>query len=259
MSPRLLRPRAAGGDSDVLNYIAAVELADGQQLEQAVKDAIRDFILGCKTDGIWSAIKSSCIMMGARTLSGALTPLVGPAPTNFNFVSGDYDRKTGLVGNGSTKYLDTNRSNNSDPQDNAHISVYVGSHDVTNKIFINAGSFADGARGIAFFNGQTQFLCNSVSILPFGLAIPIAGAFAGASRNGSSSVTVRTGSNSQFFTTASGTPSSSNVWVFRWNGAGSPSHSTARISFFSVGESLDLSRLNTRVSNLVAAIGAAIP
>jgi hypothetical protein len=102
-------------DPEITAYIAAVETADGQALEPAVKTAYINFILGCKADGIWNAIKASCILAGARTLTGALVPLAGTAPTSFNFVDGDYNRKTGLVGDGSTKYLDSNRNNNADP------------------------------------------------------------------------------------------------------------------------------------------------
>jgi len=90
-------------DADATTYFAAVEAADGQSLESGVKTAINDFIVGCKADGTWSALKASCILAGARTLSGALVPLAGTAPTNYNFVSGDYNRKTGLVGNGYSK------------------------------------------------------------------------------------------------------------------------------------------------------------
>jgi len=121
-------------DPDAAAYITAVEAADtaaGQTggLEEKTKIAIDNFVLGCKADGIWSAIKASCILAGARTLSGALVPLAGTAPTNVGglFLSGDYNRKTGLVGDGSTKYLDSNRANNADPQNNAHFSIYQSS------------------------------------------------------------------------------------------------------------------------------------
>jgi hypothetical protein len=77
----------SGLDADAATYIAAVETEDAQALESAVKTAINDFVVGCKADGIWDAIKSSCIMAGARTLSGALVPLKGTGPTNFNFVT----------------------------------------------------------------------------------------------------------------------------------------------------------------------------
>jgi hypothetical protein len=101
-------------DPDAAAYITAVETADGQALEEKTKIAIDNFVLGCKADGIWNAIKASCILAGARTRLGALTPLVGTAPTSFNFVDGDYNRKTGLVGDGSTKYLDSNRAQQGD-------------------------------------------------------------------------------------------------------------------------------------------------
>jgi len=84
-------------DADASTYIEAVEVADGQALETGVRYAINDFVIGCKQDGIWDAIKASCIMAGARTLDGALVPLVGTAPTNYNFVAGDYNRELSLI------------------------------------------------------------------------------------------------------------------------------------------------------------------
>ena len=84
-------------DTNASAYIDAVEAADGQALETATRYAINDFVIGCKQDGIWNAIKASCILSGARTLAGALVPLVGTAPTNNGFigVGTDYVRKTG--------------------------------------------------------------------------------------------------------------------------------------------------------------------
>jgi hypothetical protein len=62
-------------DEDAGNYIQAVETADAQALEPATRKAINNFVIGCKQDGIWEAIKASCILAGARTLDGALVPL----------------------------------------------------------------------------------------------------------------------------------------------------------------------------------------
>jgi hypothetical protein len=61
-------------DTDAAAYITAVETADDQTLEEKTKIAIDNFVLGCKADGIWTAIKASCILAGARTLNGALVP-----------------------------------------------------------------------------------------------------------------------------------------------------------------------------------------
>jgi hypothetical protein len=51
------------------------------------------------------------------------------------------------------------------------------------------------------------------------------------------------------------------LFVFAQNtiSTGAQSHTTSRFAFYSIGESLDLAALDTRVSNLITAIGAAIP
>ena len=128
-------------DEDAGNYIQAVETADAQALEPATRKAINNFVIGCKQDGIWTAIKASCILAGARTLAGALVPLVGAAPTNNGFIGigTDYVRKTGLVGNGSTKYLDSNRNNNTDPRDSNHNSIFISTAGTGIEIYAGAG------------------------------------------------------------------------------------------------------------------------
>ena len=65
-----ITPNWSPADADAAAYITAVETADGQALENGVKVAIDNFVLGCKQDGIWTAIKASCILAGARTLAG---------------------------------------------------------------------------------------------------------------------------------------------------------------------------------------------
>jgi hypothetical protein len=79
-------------DEDAGNYIQAVETADAQALEPATRKAINNFVIGCKQDGIWTAIKASCILSGARTLAGALVPL---APVNNTTVA--TSSATGLI------------------------------------------------------------------------------------------------------------------------------------------------------------------
>jgi hypothetical protein len=81
-------------DSDAQAYIDAVESADGQALETDVKEAYNNFFVGLKDDGLLTDLSACCLLLGARTIAGALTPLVPsmPSPTNNNFVSGDYSR-----------------------------------------------------------------------------------------------------------------------------------------------------------------------
>jgi len=243
-------------DSDASTYIDAVETADGQALETGVRVAINDFVLGCKQDEIWDAIKASCILAGARTLDGALVPLTGGAPTNFNFVSGDYDRETGLVGDGSTKYLDSNRNNNSDPQNSKHLSVYRTEPETRNTtralIGLNSGSELLSIATTRFYriNGSQGAETDATAIT--GLV--------GGSRPTSSITQARYAGVTTDYAANSTSPISGNTFVFGRNLSDAVnSASDARISFYSIGESLDLALLDTRVSNLMTAIGAAIP
>jgi hypothetical protein len=229
-----------------------VETADGQPLEFGVAKAINDFVVGCKLDGIWSAIKASCILAGARTLNGALIPLVGTAPTPFNFDlvnNTDYNRKTGLVGNGSTKYLDSNRADNADPQNSKHLSVYAS---VVGSPYL--GELVSNRTALTANVGNT-FIGTRINSTD-GTIGPshVAGLLAG-SRISTSIITWRSGGLSSDATNTSQSGAAGNLMIFRT----SAGYSTARLAFYSIGESLDLARLDTRVSALITAIGAAIP
>jgi len=261
MSPRLLRPRAsrsvAGFDPAAAAYITAVETADGQALETAVKNAINSFVLGCKADGIWSSIKASCILMGARTLAGALTPLVGSAPTNNGpFVSGDYNRKTGLAGNGTSKYLDTTRNANADPQDNFHMALFLGEAIVTSSISMGAGAASTGSTMIQGANWRNRS----------GTGDPLASTgtqsgFFGMSRASSSEFIGRNNGTSTTFSRASQTPHNGNILTHARNSGTNVAglFSAMRLSYYSIGESLNVAALDSRVSALSTAIAAAIP
>jgi hypothetical protein len=235
-------------DNDAWGYISRVEAADGQILEQPVRNAITNFVIGCKTDGIWTAIKASCILSGARTLSGALVPLVGTAPTNFNFVSGDYNRKTGLVGNGSTKYLNSNRADNADPQNSIHLSVYCSSISTgAANYYIGSGIYTHIRTG----NARNR---NNITDLSF---IDATG-FKGTSRNNSASFSFRVSSSTTSASLSSSAGTSQDHHVFKRadiNGQ----YIDARLSFYSIGESLDLALLDARVTTLMNALAAAIP
>ena len=254
---------ATAYDPDALAYITAVETADGQALETGVKDAINAFVVGCKADGIWSAIKASCILAGARTLNGALRPLVGTAPTNFNFVAGDYNRKTGLVGSNHIKYLDSNRANTADLQNNQALSVYVTTSDSgAAAAYIGTGGGAttgtthfgvDPTLAFAFFrsrNASTQSRSGAQSAT---------GLF-GMSRASTSEFTFRVNGSSTTASVTSEAPASGNVYVFGRNVSNAISlPSNGRLAFYSIGESLDLALLDSRVTTLINAIAAAIP
>jgi hypothetical protein len=242
-------------DADAIAYVNAVEAADDQLLEFGVGKAINDFVVGCKLDGTWSAIKASCILAGARTLTGALVPLVGTAPTNFNFVSGDYNRKTGLVGDGSTKYLDSNRAQNVEPQNNIHLSAYVSQRNKVssvNQFIIGDNAFTSaGSLHIVDRDADTGSRMRAAAFNGGGPVMAAPTLF-GATRDNASSYTRRVNSSSEVVTQNSDGASVFSTRVF-------PSATNARIAFYSIGESLDLALLDTRVTALITAFGVAIP
>ncbi len=258
------RPGFSGlTDADAITYVAAVEAADGQALEFGVGKAINDFIVGCKLDGTWNAIKASCILAGARTLTGALVPLVGTAPTNVNFVAGDYNRKTGLVGDGSTKRLNSNRDHQTDPQNSRHLACFVGaiSTSATNGLLMGSPY---SATGWSYLISRTSS-ATPANVYEFGLVqgtypagVTRSVGFVGASRDNSSTYSGRAGGSTAIYTAASQSPNAGTVLVFAAS-TFTGDHTNARLAFYSIGESLNLALLDTRVSALIAAIGAAIP
>lgn len=268
---RLMRPKAAAVpagpsyDSDAAAYIAAVESADGQSLETAVASAINDFVVGCKADGIWSAIKASCILCGARTLSGALTPLVGSAPTNNGpFVSGDYARggaTPGLKGNASTKYLSSGRADNVDGQNDCHRAVWVSTLNSANfQIYFGARS-ADFATMTEYFPYRFSIYTESARCRSAGgigvETSPESAGFKGVSRSAAASFIARSNGATQTCTeTSSSTSFSGAVQIFSTTGG--VNKSDGRIAFYSIGSALTLTTLESRVSTLITAIGAAV-
>jgi len=238
-------------DSDAAAYITAVETADGQELEEKTKIAIDNFVLGCKADGIWPAIKASCILAGARTLAGALVPLVGTAPTNVSFVSGDYNRKTGLVGDGSTKYLDSNRNNNADPQDNQHNAVWASSV-ATGLAIASNPVLVIGASGIGLGGRKSR---NLSALLGINMQIGLCGI----SRSASADFNYRVGGANNLSVQVSQTSSAGSIIILgdRTDGAGL--YGNHRLAFYSIGESLDLALLDARVTTLINAFAVTIP
>jgi hypothetical protein len=249
-------------DADAIAYVNAVEAADGQLLEFAVGKAINDFVVGCKLDNTWSAIKASCILAGARTLAGALVPLVGTAPTNVNFVSGDYNRKTGLVGDGSTKYLNSNRAGNADPQNSFHATVYAQTAATpSSSTQLYFGNFplptAVGASNMGI-SSNLVFYRNRNQNFDFGSGSTATGLI-GSSRSLSTEYVGRANSANTTFIRSSETPASSNILLYRDGSTTSPFYSNVRLAFYSIGESLNLALLDARVTDLITAFGVAIP
>ena len=254
-------------DSDCLTYLAAVASADGAGVETSVAVAVDAFFRAVKDAGIYSDLKACCILAGARTITGALVPLAGTAPTSNGFVSGDYSRTDGITGDG-TSYLDSNRANDADPQNDQHIAVWISTLPTGTSAL--AGSRANaGGVGVGE-TGGSQLIYTTDPSLTFRIhtADTTGGAFAsaatgffGATRTASDETIARNGGADVSSSVTSETPNADDIHVFQRSGPTGNVPTDATLSFYSVGTdigSAGLAALDTAVSNLITAIGNAL-
>lgn len=251
--PIAMPGRPAGLDDDAASYLSAVESADGQPLENAVAVAVNEFVVGCKLDGIWQSFVSMGFLCAARTLGGALVSLVGPNPANVNFVSADYSRKTGLVGDLASKQLNIAVDTRLIPRDSISFAVLAKTLGTTGRALIDSGRANAGASGIF---SAANFRCRSLTLDTF--PSTTANNFFAFSRNSSGSVFARRGRLNAMRERAAETPSFGSLSLF--NVSVTPNlFCDARISFWSAGFALDIEKLEQRVLQFDAALGAAIP
>jgi len=248
-------------DADALDYLARVKAADGAGVETAVAVTVDAFFRDAKESGVFSALKACCILAGARTLAGALVPVVGDAPTNVadGFVQGDFSRTAGLTGDGATTYLDTGRTQNSDPQNDVHISVFITASKTAADVR-HAGTTDTSALSYLLLYEDNSFTgayvsSNSITDVSNRTGVNLVGG----TRDSSSQQTARVDGVSNTTTFASKAPSTLNSYVFcrNFNGAAN-AFSDATIAFYSIGTSLSLADLETAVTSLMTAIGNAL-
>lgn len=269
VSKALTADGASGGsayvvaDSDAASYITAVETADGQSLEDGVKQAIDEFVQGCKSDGIWSDMTDVVLLAGARTLDGILVPLKGTAPTNNNFVSGDYSRTGGLTGNGSTKYLATNTLDSDYPQNDYHQACWVSTLGTAgDEMSVSAANtVADSIARTT--SGLFRLRSNNLSHTHSQTALA---GLIGFSRSNSTAGIARMSGVSDAVTQASASPdvdipryvfgisSSTTIGVTGTVG----NFYDGQIAFYSLGTNLSLASLDSRVGTLLTDIGLAL-
>jgi hypothetical protein len=255
---------------DYLDRVTAADVAAGntQGLEPGVADGFSVAIEGLVASAMLgvsggvisqaaSKIKAMCFMCGARTLSGCLVPVVGPAPTNFNFTEPRYNRKTGLLGDGVSMYLNSNRNNNVDPQDNKHIAVFsVGSWSPIVALGCGPATNELGATNIGF-TGTSAFARITARVSPNTFGPSSFSGFLGASRSIAGQYQARCNALTTIIGNVSITPFAGDLFIFSTTGGALPS--SARLSFYSIGESLDLAVLDARISTLMATLATVIP
>ena len=263
---------------DYLDRVTAADVAAGNSLglELAVTNALSSYLqdlvainyLGVSGGIIAEAaslMKGSCILAAAQTVAGCLTPVVGAAPTNINFVSADYNRKTGLLGNGlttaSNKRINSNRLATADGQNDCHIAVYATAASTQTASFpiLIGGNNAQYCIGFTASSKAYYWRAKSGTTNTSGTH---ASGFIGLSRAASGSFSARYGGATQTLTSNSTAASAVPVLIFAGNNSLNTvfsEPSSPRLSMYSIGSAITLSLLDARTATLMADLAAAIP
>jgi hypothetical protein len=179
-----------------------------------------------------------------------------------NFVSGDYNRETGLIGDGSTKYLNSNKAGDSEALNSYHMAAWqtvAGTITATSTsllgdtsgVSVEATILAFTAAGGNAFIGRNRNSTVSTHVSATRTTI----GFFGNSRSVSSEYILRGDGTNSTFAVASDSRAPRNVTVFARDGS---FFTNARLSFYSIGSAIDLALLDTRVGTLMTDIDAAI-
>jgi len=250
-------------DADAIDYLSRMATADGAGVEVGVATAVDAFFKDAKELGVFSALKACCILAGARTITGALVPLAGTAPTaQGGWAAGDYSRTAGMTGDGNALYLDSNYSNAEDDVDDQHMSVYISESASVGGGYIgvaegsSTGATHFGISGV----GGTFFIRNKTSSADTTGDADSTG-FAGMSRASSSGYVFRSGGVTDEITQASQSSFIADIGVFARQPHTTSQMTDATFAFYSVGTdigSAGLVDLDTAVTNLITAIGEAL-
>ena len=260
MSPRLLRPIASGVHPDAAAWRSAV-VANGGSVSASTMRAVSTFCAAIDAAGIRDRYYRLSLMCGTG-LNAALVPLYrGPTfggtqygnatDTNVGpFVSGDYvetGASGGLVGNGTSKRLDTGLSSGSLPSIlSGHLSVYMRANAIsaTNGLVMAD----DGTNRVGFFLRPSQTLrgtwaeiVNSASNNESSFAPGYDTSLYTFTRTAADESVIYEGSSSANTNTVSVSPGvCSQPWfVFASNANGVASNfSTARLAGYSIGTGL---------------------
>jgi hypothetical protein len=252
-------------DPDALDYINRVQAADlaaGNTqggLEEGVKNAINDFVIGCKKDGIWGKIATSAIFCGARKIAGALQKLTGttnPAVsmTSYGFIDNDYSRNLGILGTNTasdSKYIDTGFDVSYSaypgwPTNSVHAAAYVGT--AANGVIMASASSTPGIAEICIrpFHATTSASRARDSSGQYVESRTLGAGFVMVDRQGNSGsyfsqeggqTTPRSASIANYSTTIP----NNTVWLFRRNTGGTlttAAQFAGRILYFSLGRSI---------------------
>jgi len=251
-------------DPDYTAFYARV-IAAGGSLTTTEQTATLQLVLDLKAYGIWAKIKAAYPMVGGGTgttaaRQAACSQNLKSSSFTGTFTSGWTFASTGVQGNGSSAFMNTNLNTLSElTQTNTHLSVYVRNN-------VNAGSPYDfGNASNAGLTTNPTFLITrySTSLAYIGIAdtsyttvsasADSRGFWVGCTNGSLAQVLYRNGSSFLTGTATAGTFANNNLYLGGANAGGNGAFFTNKeYAFASIGDGLS----STEDSNFYTAIQA---
>ena len=234
--------------------------AAGDTTHVAYKQPLTNYITSLVELGgaYWDDMESSTSFVGVG-IQGITVPLRDgmPSITNNNFVAGDLDQLTGLLGDASTKYIDTGLIGTDLSQDDASISSYITSADSRSVSWFPIGNSTSGVAGamhILAQSGSTLYgRCHSGTKAPLATVdtTTLTG-FVGISRDNSADFDWDANGSSGTIVDSSAAPGNTEaISVFA---SSSLFLTSARLATYHAGPALDLATLEGLQATLLAEI-----
>jgi len=251
-------------DADADAWFEAVRLANiaaGASASLAAistpnKVVMNNLFLTLKAQNVWAAAQQSNFFGASPYLAGALVPL-NPSfatVTNNNFVEADYSRTSGLLGDGTSKYIKTNFLPSAANQDNLHLQAYITQGaSLTTRIFLgntviatSGGFYANIATAASGTAVTTKCLGASSTNGTLGRATGLASI----NRSVTATYDRYLCGNTVGVTSVGSAPVIAAFTVFAGSTGQSGTYNNARIGFYSIGSSIATTA--TYLSNALA-------
>ena len=235
--------RPAGFSPEAQNYFDRVEANGGTVIAH---EAIASYIdsLVALGGGYWDDAAQSCIFWGV-SIEGCFVPLRDGMvdPTNNNFVIGDHDPLSGLLGDGLANSIGTGVFGTDLPQDDVSASVFVSEVPTLNNGTFIGQLFNSGDIYIRFTASSTRM---SIVRMQSGSGVSATlnvaqDTLSGASRSDSSGYTERSGGAEALVSKASTPATSGEIFIYSSNALGA--YIDARLGAYHLSSSIDLSTL----------------
>lgn len=237
-------------DPDAQDWINRVYAA-GSTVSQSAAAAVNTFVVGCKDDGIWTAMRKVLLLIGVDTFAGCAAHLKGTAPTFTNFSSANYSRTAGLQGVNTGYIRAAMRVSDLTASNSMHIAAWqTAANTAVATTFLAIGQGGGGHLRDNVTN--TGIRANSVEVLTIN-SRGNAGTMIGMSRNSTTQYGIVNGTVTSGASTVNDTGRTNEYELM---GSGTGSSYLGRVSFFSFGDGIDLATLNARVSTLMSTLGS---